>query len=280
MIKTILVCLDGSKYSEAALNGSLWFAKQLKAELHILSIADVRLLEGPWLADLSGMTGAQPFQALAPQMREIYESKAQMVVSRAAEAAKKQDVLCHTEVRTGRLVDEILQAELNVELVVMGQRGEGFEITGEWLGTNVERVVRKSIKPCLVTPGEFRPVQNILIAYDGSEHANHALYAALDLTKALKAKLTILAVEGTNDEEEKSWRLKEASDIAEKQGVKAAPLVVHGSPEEKILEVASDQKIDLIVMGAYGHTRLRELVLGSVTNHVIRKSSVPVLLTR
>ncbi len=55
---------------------------------------------------------------------------------------------------------------------------------------------------------------------------------------------------------------------------------MHGAPEEKIMEAASKRNFDLIVMGAYGHTRLRELVLGSVTTGVIRKSTVPVLLTR
>ncbi len=57
-------------------------------------------------------------------------------------------------------------------------------------------------------------------------------------------------------------------------------MALHGTAEDKILEVASTQNADLIVMGAYGHSHLRELMLGSVTNQVIRKSSVPVLLTR
>ena len=60
----------------------------------------------------------------------------------------------------------------------------------------------------------------------------------------------------------------------------AEPLSLNGAPEERIVEAAHDKKHDLIVMGAYGHTRLRELILGSVTNHVIRMSEVPVLLVR
>ncbi len=280
MIKTILLCIDGSKYSETATHTAIWLAKTLKVQLHVLSVADSRMLEGPWLADLSGLTGVQPFQAFVPQMREIYEKKARSVVEIAAALARKEDVSCETEVRQGILVDEILDAERNAELVVMGQRGEGFEATGEWLGSNVERVVRKSIKPCLVTPSEFRPIKGILAAYDGSEHANHALYIGTELAKALKSKLAILAVESSTNEEEKSWALKEGVEIASKQGVNALPMALHGSPEEKILEVAAAQHYDLIVMGAYGHTRLRELVLGSVTSHVIRKSSVAVLLAR
>jgi nucleotide-binding universal stress UspA family protein len=280
MIKTILVCIDGSKYSSSALDLSLWLSKALNGQIHALSIADIRLLEGPWLADLSGVMGTQPYESLLPQIQEVYEKKALASVNLAAEKAREKGVVCKTETRSGSVVDQIVEAERTCELVVLGQRGESHETTGEWLGSVVERVVRKSIKPCLIVPLEFRPIQSILVAYDGSQHANHALYFAFELANTLKAKLTILSVEGRNDEEQKSWALKEALEIALKQGVHATPMALHGAAEEKILEVASDQKHDLIVMGAYGHTRLRELVLGSVTNHVIRKSPIPVLLSR
>lgn len=280
MIKTILLCCDGSVYSNTAQHAAIWLGKTLQARLRALSVVDSRMLEGPWLADLSGILGAQPFQALLPQMRELYEKKATSIVEDATAAARREGVSCDPEVRTGRLVEEILQAERDAELVVLGQRGEGHEHTGEWLGSNVERVVRKSIKPCLVTSGAFRPIRTILAAYDGSEHANHALYTALELTRSLKAALLLLTVEGSDDEEAKSWALKEAVEIASKQGVQASPMALHGSPEEKILEIADSKQCDLIVLGAYGHSRLREFVLGSVTSHVIRKSSVPVLLTR
>ncbi len=280
MIKTILLCVDGSKYSETATRTAAWLTKKLKLQLRVLSVSDSRLLEGPWLADLSGLTGAQPFQALAPQMRELYDRKARSTAESAAALARKEGAACESETRHGILVDEILQAERTAELVVMGQKGEGFEATGEWLGSNVERVIRKSIKPCLITPPEFRPIQSILAAYDGSEHANRALYSGVELAKSLKCKLIILAVENSSDEEEKSWALKEALEIAEKQGVHATPMALHGTPEEKILEIAARENCDLIVMGAYGHTRLRELVLGSVTSHVIRKSQIAVLLAR
>jgi nucleotide-binding universal stress UspA family protein len=279
-IKTILLCVDNSQYAQAAAEAGVWLSKKLEAQLQVLSVADARMLEGPWFADLSGLTGVQPFQSLVPQLRELHERKAQLAVEMVAKLAKSKKVKCQTSVRSGVVVDEIIEAERTAELVILGQRGEGFEATGEWLGTNVDRAIRKSIKPCLITPSKFRPIKSILVAYDGSEHANHALYLAFDFVKALNAKLTILTVENTSDEEEKSWALKESVDLAKRQEVKAASRVLHGSPEEKILEVAADEKFDLIVMGAYGHTRLRELVLGSVTSHVIRKSPVPVLLSR
>lgn len=280
MIKTILLCVDGSKYADAAIHASVWLSKALKAQICALSVADVRMLEGPWLSDLSGITGIQPFHSLVPQLRELYERKARLIVNGVVEVAKREGVKCQTVVRTGLLTNEVLEIERTSELVVMGQRGEGMESTGEWLGSNVERILRKSIKPCLITPLRFHPIQSILVAYDGSQHANHALYVAFDLVKSLKAKLSILTVESQQGAGKKSPILEEAIMLAEKQEVETSPIILHGSPEEKILETACSQKFDLIVMGAYGHTRLRELVLGSVTSHVIRKSPIAVLLTR
>ncbi len=280
MFKTILACVDGSKYAEAVSSAAIWFGKSLGCRLRAISVADMRLLEGPWLADLSGVAGLQAFQALAPQLKEFNAQRALAAAEAVAQSARKEGVECSVEAPAGLLVNEILAAERAAEMVVLGQRGEGFETTGEWLGSTVERVVRKSVKPCLVTPQTFRPVRSIVAAYDGSLHANRALYTAFELSKSLKVSLTILTVEGSDDEREKSRVLKEGLDLATSQGITATALAMHGAPEEKIMEAASKRNFDLIVMGAYGHTRLRELVLGSVTTGVIRKSTVPVLLTR
>jgi nucleotide-binding universal stress UspA family protein len=236
------------------------------------------MMEGPWFADLSGVAGVQPYQAILPQLRPLFEKKALIAVQAASEKAQNQQIKCTTKTQTGSVVDLILENERMAELVVLGQKGEGHEITGEWLGSVVERVIRKSIKPCLIVPLEIKPIRSILMAYDGSSHANHALYTALELVTALKANLSILTVH--RDSNGGKNVLKEAIEVAGKQNITANAIEAKGHADEKILETASDQNMDLIVMGAYGHNRLRELILGSVTSQVIRKSPIPVLLAR
>src|SRR3989338_5909444 len=122
MIKNILVCVDGSKYAETAIHAAVWLGKKLKAQLRALSVVDVRRLEGPWLADLSGLAGVQPFQAMAPQLRDLYEQKARLAMNEATAAARRGGIVCETEMRTGLPVENILNAEASVELVVLGQR--------------------------------------------------------------------------------------------------------------------------------------------------------------
>ena len=174
----------------------------------------------------------------------------------------------------------MLDHEEHADMVVLGQRGEHATWSAGILGSSVERMVRASAKPCLVTPEKFRPIQHMLIAYDGSEESSKALRAGIALALALGVKVTITTVSALGGEDAASEILHKAKQQALDGGVKAQLELLHGDPEAQILQVRETVGADLIVMGAYGHTRIRELILGSTTSHVLRKANVPVLLVR
>jgi len=280
MYKTILLCTDGSPAAEVAGDYATWFARKLSASLRALYVTDIRLLEGPWLADLSGAVGAQPYSALLPQLQKIQEEKAAMVLAAAKERCDKSGIACETTHETGSLLPAILDQERQVDLVVLGQRGEHAQWSGGMLGSGVERVVRASVKPCLVTPEKFHEISHMLIAYDGSDESSKALRAGIALAPTLGVKVTITTVAALGGEDTASTILEKAKQRALTAGVKAHGEVLHGDPEGEILQLRETIGADLVVMGAYGHTRIRELILGSTTSHVIRKASVPVLLIR
>jgi nucleotide-binding universal stress UspA family protein len=280
MYKSILLCTDGSPAAEVAGDYAIWFAKRISASLRALYVTDVRLLEGPWLADLSGAVGAQAYSAMLPQLQQIQKEKAELVLAAARERCQKSDVACETTHETGSLVQSILDQERQADLVVLGQHGEHREWSGEMLGSSVEHVVRASVKPCLVTSEKFHEIGHMLVAYDGSEESSKALRAAIALAPALGVKVTIATVAALGGEDAAAALLGKAKQRALGGNVKANVEVLHGDPEEEILELRETIGADLIVMGAYGHTRIRELILGSTTSHVIRKATVPVLLVR
>lgn len=280
MYKSILLCTDGSPAAEVAGDYAIWFAKKLAASLRALYVTDIRLLEGPWLADLSGAVGAQPYSAMLPQLQQIQKEKAAMILAAARKRARKDDVTCETAHETGGLVQAILDHERRADLVVLGQRGEHAQWADGMLGSSGERVVRASVKPCLVTPEKFHKIGHMLIAYDGSEESSKALRAGIALAPALGVKVTLTTVAAPGGEDAASVVLEKAKQRALTGGVKAHGEVLHGDPEEEILQLRETIGADLIVMGAYGHTRIRELILGSATSHVIRKATVPVLLVR
>ena len=280
MYKDILFCTDGSPAADVAGDYAIWVAGKLRARLRALYVTDIRLLEGPWIADLSGALGAQPYTALLPQLERIQREKAVTILAAIEKRCRDAGVACETAHETGSLVQVMLEHEEHADMVVLGQRGEHAAWSGGILGSSVERMVRASAKPCLVTPEKFGQTQHMLIAYDGSQESSKALRAGIALAPALGVKVTITTVAALGSEDAASQILHQAKQQALDGGVKAQLELLHGDPEAEILQVRETVGADLIVMGAYGHTRVRELILGSTTSHVLRKANVPVLLVR
>lgn len=280
MYQNILLCTDGSPAADAAADHAIWFAEKLNARLRALYVIDIRLLEGPWIMDFSGAIGAQPYAALLPQLEQIQREKAETVLAAVEKRCRDGGVACETAYETGSLAQVILEKEAKADMVVLGQHGEHAAWLAGALGSSVERVVRGSAKPCLVAPDKFRQTRHILIAYDGSDESSKALRAGIALAPALGAKVTITMVAALGAEDAAFAALHKAKEEALEAGVTANAEPLHGDPETQILELKESIGADLIVMGAYGHTRIRELILGSTTTHVLRKSDAPVLLVR
>ena len=280
MIKSILVCTDGSAYGDAASDYAVHLATRLKAQLAGLHVLDSRMLEGPMLSDISGMLGAEPFSAQLEQFREIMETKGETVVKALGERAGRAGVHLESHVRMGHPARVILEEEAGTELLILGQKGEHAELIGDLLGSNVERIVRRSCKPCLVTPAEFMPITKVLAAFDGSAISSKALHEGIELATALSVPLLILTVR-THAADRYAEDIAETGiKLARAHGCAAARLVVEGRPSEQILEVAHQQSCNLIVVGAYGHSIIREWIIGSTTAHLIHQTDLPVMLVR
>jgi nucleotide-binding universal stress UspA family protein len=280
MYKEILFCTDGSPAADVAGEYAIAFAKKLGARLRALYVTDVRLLEGPWMADLSGAVGAQPYSALLPQLEQIQREKATTILAAIEKECRDAGITCETAYETGTLVHVMLDYEERADMVVLGQHGEHAAWSEDVLGSSVERMVRASVKPCLVTSDKFQPIDHMLITYDGSEESYKALRAGITLAAALGAKVTITSVAALGAEDIAAEHLRKAKLLAQGGGVEASLEPLHGDPETEILQLRESLGANLIVMGAYGHTRIRELILGSTTSHVLRKANVPVLLVR
>jgi nucleotide-binding universal stress UspA family protein len=280
MIKSILVCTDGSPHGDVACEYAISLTQQLHARLLGLHVLDSRMLEGPLMADISGWVGAQPYGTQLQQFRELMEEKGKTVIGAFDTRCRAAGVTAESWIKMGHPPKVILEEEVRAELLVMGQKGEHAEWIGEMTGSIVERVVRHSVKPCMITPDVFRPISRILAAYDGSSHASQALHEATELAQALKVELVILTVEESDDHQNADRISKDAADLVKAHGFHALNLVVKGKPASAILENARDERCDLIVVGAYGHSRIREMIVGSTTAQIITKSKVPVMLVR
>lgn len=280
MYHRILLCTDGSAAAAVAADYSLWLASKFSAQLLALFVTDVRLLEGPWLADLAGAIGAQPYAALVPRLRQMQRERADALFAELREKCRQHNVPCEVAHETGNLAPIVRRYEGRADLVVLGQHGEHAAWSHGMLGSGVERILRACAKPALVTADSFRPVERMLIAYDGSRGARRALDDGLELTKRLGCETTILTACQLATEEAAADALREAEAIAHAQNANVHVQLAHGEADAMILHWTHRTRADLIVMGAYGHTRIREFILGSTTQQVLHKATVSVLMVR
>lgn len=281
-MKNLLICTDGSNYSEECCRFGAWLAKQTDARIEVLYVTDLRQFEIPAVADLSGSLGIQPYEGMVAQLQEVEKHKAKFVEEQAlrvfAESGLTERTTFHHE--TGLLVDEIGDYAKRADLILLGKRGENANFASEHLGSMLERVVRSATKPCLVTSRKFRPIDHVAIAYDGGPSAKKALQFMADneLFKAFNLHV-ITAVEGRK-EDEAAARLAEAEKIMKAAGLYPACQLLTGEVETAIADYVVKAKVDLLIAGAYGHGRIRELLIGSTTTELLRRCHIPVLCFR
>lgn len=282
MIKQILVPTDGSENSLTAADYAVSLARLFKASIRGLFVKDVKVLTGPLIHDIgTSIGGMVPYGTFNQIIREMMESQADATLNLVEGKCSQGGIPYSREIREGVVSHEIVKSADDCDLISMGKMGMHAEWHDVFLGTNVEFVVRQTHKPVLITPSEFKPFTKMLIAYDGSTFADKALQNGAEIARAMKLPLTVVCVAGKKDEA--SELLLKARTFLESYQLIVNTVAKEGNDHAKgILELCNDEdeKFDLLVMGAYGYSKLREMILGSTTVRVMRSTHCPILLTR
>jgi nucleotide-binding universal stress UspA family protein len=281
---TILSCTDGSVYARSVCDHSAWAARRLGAGVHVLHMLEHP--ETPGRTDVSGAIGIDASAELMAELIALAETQARVSIARARailDDARRQleaqgvgPVVL--EQRHGALVDSIDAFEARADLVVIGKRGEHADFARLHLGSNLERVVRICRHPVLIAARAFRPIERFLLAYDGSP----SVLKAVDCVQQspLFRGLTCHLLRTGRIDDTARYYLEETAGRLRERGFEVVSHAIPGEPEDVIARVVKEQDLHLLVMGAYGHSRLRELILGSTTSTVIRRVPIPVLVFR
>jgi nucleotide-binding universal stress UspA family protein len=279
MIKTILVGLDGSDHARTAGAYARWLAAKLQARLVALHVVDLATIEGTFFHDISGSLGFEPYLDLSSKIRVALKERGDIIL----EAFSKEDGSAGVPIELinsiGVVANEIAERARVADLVVIGHRGVNERYSTGLLGGNAESITRKSPKPVFVTPMEFHPCSKPLLAYDGSAKAAAVMHQAAELCGQLGTGLTVLTVH--SDEARGNEILEEASKYLEPYGLEVSlELQRTGNAPERIANFIRERSHDLLFIGAYGHSRIIEMVLGSTTEYVLRNADCPVYLHR
>jgi nucleotide-binding universal stress UspA family protein len=280
MITRILISTDGSEYSATALTYGIYLAKILKANIVGLYVVDIKITQGPLLHTMPGLFDLSPYQDYIPFIESGLEERGASILEEFRKQCEQAGIRPDLRKVTGLVDETIIEIGKEADWIILAQRGEHFPLTGGGLlGSTSEGVVRKSGKPVMITPLRFREINRLGIAYDGSPVSDKAFHYAAALSRETNWPLSIVSVV-KNDDHAADMQMRINALLASNDVAAATTTIRQGRDEEEILKHTTEGPVDLVVMGAYGRSRLRELILGSTTSYVIRNTAVPVLMIR
>ncbi len=279
MIKSLLLAVDGSAYTEAVLSYGEFLANAFNADLRIVSIVDVRFYE--WVVH----TGGESYMPVIPsslfqdESQKFLSERADAVLKNANQRFKGSNLKFECERIEGSPAESICDLSRQVDMVIMGTRGDYARWADKMLGSTLEPVSRQCSSPLLIVETKYFPFKSILCAYDATEYSNRALKLAVNMAEQMDVELEVMNVNDDNDRREQV--LGEARKYCEHYAIDVQFRHETGNAAEVIAE-ASHNTADpaLLVMGAYGHSKIREAILGSVTVQVMRSAAKPILLAR
>lgn len=284
MIKIIAV-IDGSSYSASVCEHAAWVATRAGAGIEIIHILTRRDAASDQ-SNLSGSIGLGARSALLSELAELDAQQAKLAQKRGRAILVDAETLIsergvsevHTRLRNGEIVDTVKDLEDEADLIVMGKRGESANFDTMHLGSNLEKVIRSTHKPVMVASREFKAPTRILIAFDGGPSALKAVEFISKRPHYNDLPIHLLSV--GRDSANERRQLEGAVATLKDGGFSATGENLPGTPENVIAEKVEQEGFDLVIMGAYGHSRIRNLIIGSTTTEMVRSCKVPVLLFR
>lgn len=279
-----MACIDASPSALAVCDYAAWASVRLQAPLLFLHVLD--RAQYPVAGDLSGNIGLgsrehllEELAALDEQRGKLAREQGKLMLQAARERAQAEGVAePQMKQRHGDLVEAVAELEGDIRLLVMGKQGEHEESQRQHVGSHLENVIRTLHRPILVTTGEFKAPKRILLAFDGSATTRKGvdMIAASPLFHGLPVHLLMVGALTADARAQ----LDAAGRVLEGAGFAVHAAIRAGEVEAVIARYVAEQAIDLLVMGAYGHSRIRQFLVGSTTTRILHSLSLPLLLLR
>lgn len=275
MFKSILVALDGLDASNSALNVVVEIAKSMKAKVKGIYVEDIARL---MLPDVNISQGH--IQELQEIVEKNFIEEKDKIRKTFVEICEKNNLSYDFICVRDRISTSLLRYGKSSDVIVVGRRGKSFVENSPEPGPVVEELLKHTVRPVMVVPPEVKLNSNVLIAYDDSETSLRALSIGAQYAKSQSAKVNLISV--SDNEKIIDLRHCEAKDFlsAYELDVKYTKGTNQSKPWINIIEEIRSFNAGLVVLGAYGHNRLKELILGSTTKHILMNAHCPVLLCR
>lgn len=280
----ILACIDGSTVTQSVCSYAAWYASRLNLSVALLNVVDIPVSSR---RDLSGTIGIDSRQILLEELTQLDEKRAKVVNSYSnalIEDAKSHiknnfDVEVKAYRRRGKLLPAIEHFKDQNRAIVLGRRGTDHQNDRINIGSQIETVTRASDRPILICSEQFSTPSSYLIAFDGSKTAIKAveMVAGSELLKGMQGHIVMV---GRNDSNAKNSLAKVTEQLSHAGFTVSAHHLPDDDVVESLLQFQANNAIDLIVIGAYGHSKFKQLFIGSTTTKIITKTLSPIMLLR
>ena len=280
----VIACIDGSASASAVCDYAAWASLSLEAPLTFLHVLDQR--QYPVASDLSGNIGLGSREHLLDELASLDEQRGKLALEqgRIMLAAAKERAIKNgmdtpeSKQRHGDLLDSLHELENETRLLVIGRQGESSGGLSQHVGSQLESVIRIMHKPILVTPARFRKPESAMLAFDGGATTCKGveMLAASPMLKGLPIHLVMVGPVSDESSAQLDWAQK----VLLNAGFTVRAQICNGEIEPSLHAYQKEHGIDLLVMGAYGHSRIRQFLVGSTTTNMLRTTSTPLLLLR
>jgi nucleotide-binding universal stress UspA family protein len=273
-IKDLAVAYNGSDNANAAVDMALQMCRKYKAGLTAIYVVNPVRFEGNvgrWITD-------DIKETLRKAETEVTKSIEERFKKRVGTPPAGSDIAFVAEEGQPNLV--LARHARYHDILLMGQ----FSAPGDAARPiRAGDLVLRTGRPLLIVPNayEVRPFQEYaVVGWDGSRQAARALSDAMQILET-KKRLDVVSVRASGD-----TRPPAQSDAIvrhlERHGIDARNVALNASREgigQTLLDYCAEQGPDIFVMGAYGHTKLREDLFGGVTRRIMEHMTVPVLMS-
>jgi nucleotide-binding universal stress UspA family protein len=267
-LERLILATDRSQFSEGAVREAIAFAAKCSSDLFVVTVLETN----------------PEYETIGSNVFEKEEKEAHAYLDSVRARAVKENLRCETVLReardpAGAIVEEAIGKK--ADMIVVGRRGRKGLLKA-LMGEVAAKVIAHASCKVLVVPRAAKiEYRNLLVATDGSIHSNAAVTEALAIAK--RCGSNVLALSAARDESE----LVEAranvglvADLGRKEGVPVEALTPLGRSHGAIVETAGGRGVDLIIMGTYGKTGMKKLLMGSSTEKVIGRAGCAVMVVK
>ena len=283
--RKILACVDNTPMAEVVTDYASWAARRLDAPVELLHVLE-RHVELSRDQDHSGSIGLDAQEKLmdrltqedAERTRSAREQGRVLLSVLRERAIRGGAAIVDSRLRHGDIEETLAEQQEGSRLLIIGRNARPKPDARAGLGKHLEWVVRSATRPVLLVTEAFREPKRVLFAFDGSSVTRKGvdMLAASPLLRGLQLQLLTAGESGTAD----SRSLDAAVSTLSASGIEASASVRPGSRKEVIAGARAEGGIDMLVMGAYSHSPLRNLFFGSKTTEMLKATCVPTLLLR